>query len=36
MSVHPEAPNAQKQRRGLSRLWHAGRYSLEGLCAGWR
>ena len=36
MSVLHEAPNAQKQRRGLSRLWHAGRYSLEGLCAGWR
>lgn len=36
MSSIPEAPNAQKQRRGLSRLWHAWRYSLEGLAAGWR
>ncbi len=36
MSASPEAPNAQKQRRGISRLWHAGRYSIEGLCAGWR
>ena len=36
MSAHSESPHAQKQRRGLSRLWHAGRYSLQGLCAGWR
>lgn len=31
-----EATNAQKQRRGLPRLLHATRYSLEGLRAGWR
>ena len=30
-----EAPNAQKQRRGLSRMWHALGYSLAGLKAGW-
>lgn len=30
-----EAVNAQKQRTGLSRLMHAGRYSLAGLRAGW-
>lgn len=27
--------NAQKARRGLSRVWHAAGYSLEGLRAGW-
>ena len=27
--------NAQKQRRGLNRLWHATTYSLAGLRAGW-
>ena len=27
--------NAQKSRRGLNRLWHAGGYSLAGLRAGW-
>ena len=31
----PEAPQAQKNRTGLHRLWHAGRYSLHGLRAGW-
>lgn len=31
----PEAPNAQKQRKGLARLLHAARYSLAGLRAGW-
>lgn len=31
-----EAVNAQKQRRGLSRVLHATRYSVEGLRAGWR
>ncbi|MEY5100798.1 MAG: hypothetical protein RJA36_3517 [Pseudomonadota bacterium] len=31
-----ESPRAQKQRRGLSRLGHALRYSLAGLQAGWR
>ncbi|MCZ2496686.1 diacylglycerol kinase [Xylophilus sp. Kf1] len=30
-----EAPTAQKSRRGLKRLWHAFRYSLDGLRAGW-
>lgn len=30
-----EATTAQKSRRGLSRLWHALRYSLAGLQAGW-
>lgn len=30
-----ESPQAQKQRRGLSRLWHALSYSLAGLRAGW-
>lgn len=30
-----ESPQAQKQRRGLSRLWHALGYSLAGLRAGW-
>lgn len=32
----PEATNAQKSRRGLVRLWHAFRYSMEGLRAGWQ
>lgn len=31
-----EAPTAQKARRGLVRIWHAGRYSLHGLRAGWQ
>ena len=30
-----EATNAQKNRTGLQRLWHAGRYSIDGLRAGW-
>lgn len=30
-----EATNAQKSRTGLHRLWHATRYSLDGLRAGW-
>jgi len=30
-----ESPLAQKQRRGLSRVWHAFGYSLAGLRAGW-
>jgi diacylglycerol kinase (ATP) len=29
------AVNPQKQRRGLSRVWHAAGYSLQGLKAGW-
>ena len=34
--VHGEEPvNAQKHRRGLSRVWHAFGYSLAGLRAGW-
>jgi diacylglycerol kinase (ATP) len=28
-----EPVNIQKQRRGFSRIWHAGRYSVEGLVA---
>jgi diacylglycerol kinase (ATP) len=38
MSIPPEAlaaVNPQKQRTGLSRIWHATGYSLEGLRAGW-
>ena len=29
------AVNAQKNRRGLTRVWHATGYSLAGLRAGW-
>ena len=36
MSPQQEAPDAQKHRHGLSRLWHAYRYSIQGLIAGWR
>lgn len=36
MSHQQEAPDAQKHRHGLSRLWHAYRYSIQGLIAGWR
>ena len=32
----PEPVNIQKQRRGLHRMWHATRYSLEGLGAAWQ
>ncbi|MGH8822326.1 MAG: diacylglycerol kinase [Rhodoferax sp.] len=28
--------NPQKSRTGLSRIWHAAGYSVEGLRAGWR
>lgn len=28
--------NPQKARSGLSRIWHAGGYSLQGLCAAWQ
>jgi diacylglycerol kinase (ATP) len=28
--------NQQKMRKGMSRLWHATGFSIEGLCAGWR
>ena len=31
----PEAPDAQKHRRGLNRMWHAFGYSLDGLRAAW-
>ena len=33
--VQPNA-NPQKSRSGLSRIWHATGYSLEGLRAGWQ
>ena len=32
---HPPV-NPQKQRTGLSRVWHAGGYSLSGLRLGWQ
>ena len=35
MSAPLEATNAQKSRTGLNRLFHAARYSLAGLRAGW-
>ena len=31
----PEAPDAQKHRHGLNRMWHAFGYSLAGLRAAW-
>ena len=34
--LQDDAPaNPQKDRRGLSRIWHAAGYSLAGLRAGW-
>lgn len=33
--LHSPQTNPQKTRKGLSRLLHAGRYSLQGLKAGW-
>ncbi|MBH1957377.1 diacylglycerol kinase [Polaromonas sp.] len=30
------AANPQKNRRGVSRVWHAAGYSLAGLRAGWK
>ncbi|WP_027015867.1 diacylglycerol kinase [Comamonas composti] len=37
MSASPQdSVNPQKQRTGLSRIWHAGGYSLSGLRAGWQ
>lgn len=37
MSSKPPPPvNPQKTRKGLSRLLHAGGYSLQGLQAGWQ
>lgn len=36
MPPDTDAPvNPQKSRKGLTRLWHATGYSLEGLRAGW-
>ena len=32
----PDTANPQKARTGLSRVWHAAGYSLQGLRAGWR
>lgn len=32
---HHESANPQKARKGLSRILHAGGYSLQGLVAGW-
>ena len=32
---HPTDVNPQKRRTGLSRIVHAGGYSMEGLRAGW-
>lgn len=34
-SQEKSASNPQKSRTGLSRLWHALGYSMEGLKAGW-
>ena len=34
-SASGAAVNPQKARTGLSRMWHAARYSLDGLRAGW-
>ena len=35
--LDPSAPaNPQKARSGLSRIWHAAGYSIDGLCAGWK
>lgn len=33
-AIHPPV-DAQKHRKGLSRVWHAAGYSLAGLRAGW-
>ena len=37
MSIPPPTSpaNAQKNRKGLNRVWHAAGYSIEGLKAGW-
>lgn len=37
MPVNPTPPpsNPQKARKGISRILHAGGYSLQGLMAGW-
>jgi diacylglycerol kinase (ATP) len=34
-SSAPDEVNPQKRRNGLSRIWHAMGYSIEGLKAGW-
>jgi diacylglycerol kinase (ATP) len=34
-SVPPPSANPQKARKGLSRIFHAAGYSLQGLSAGW-
>ncbi|MBW8316075.1 MAG: diacylglycerol kinase [Hydrogenophaga sp.] len=34
-TTHHEPTNAQKQRTGLARMWHAFGYSMAGLRAGW-
>jgi diacylglycerol kinase (ATP) len=31
----PQPVNPQKLRKGLSRIWHAGTFSMAGLRAGW-
>mgnify|MGYP000494049372 FL=1 len=35
MTLPPSPANLQKTRRGLSRIFHAAGYSLQGLVAGW-
>ncbi|MEO8545489.1 MAG: diacylglycerol kinase [Burkholderiaceae bacterium] len=32
---HEADPNPQKRRTGVRRIWHATRYSIAGLRAGW-
>ena len=34
-SMADEGANPQKARTGLNRIWHAARYSIDGLRAGW-
>ncbi len=34
--IEREPTDAQKQRRGLQRVWHALGYSISGLRAGWQ
>jgi diacylglycerol kinase (ATP) len=36
MSDHEPFVNPQKTRRGLTRIWHATRFSWQGLRAAWR
>lgn len=35
MTLPPSPANLQKTRKGLSRIFHAAGYSLQGLVAGW-